>query len=770
MIKAKIRKYHFIKIFFIVLVLIIPAFLIFSYTSNKLFHKRSLSQDVPASPPNLVSKQLIKFSNKYIDLDDHGNVFIKKSSSDKISLGIPVFFDGSESNAYSMENILFSNKNNPKYKEYTTYNKNLLSLSYKDASFIDINSPFMPIGSDSKLCKISFDYKINSLLPIIESSRLKFSYFKAFIDYYNKSKKYIGSDSTELSILRSYRGENKFNYSFIPKYGSAFIRINIKPLGTFSGTYTFNNPKLLKYRINRIFLSKYTYTINNKNGINSVIQNFQYANRSVKRTITINKKTNEIVINKTTNFQNNVQSLESYDPMWIKSQNIKYIAKDMKLHNNDIRLNHYFVTDFTTPYFSKFDNAISLRVNNGFSSTETYHGNNNFYVQINNSHPEDQRYFVIGDGGYYDYIYTQKFLKNSNINTKYTFYLNDKYPITIASRTPYKTHGTLVLTNHGDSTNVDTLKTVMLGASNPKNKLYKHSGFITFKLPITWSFFSITQGHSMGIDNPDFKNVIDLMSKNGIEVLPHTITPIPNDNTRNTLNNYMSKLAKEYPIVDWIDHSLGSGVRCADIKSEGSLPGKNFSLDLFNKYNYKYCWSYLDVTMNKGLNMLTNADTGNHAQILFKNNNLGYDNYSLYQWNSYRPKNFLKEINDSNLKELTTDNGTCILHEYFGHVMQTNKFFKNSINGMEVTPVFNRKLKLIANYRNKKSLWVPTAKDYINYTLLIHNVDIQQVGNNLIILNNNKIPVKGFTYITFNKDKPTYKMMDLKPGNNIAQL
>jgi hypothetical protein len=350
--------------------------------------------------------------------------------------------------------------------------------------------------------------------------------------------------------------------------------------------------------------------------------------------------------------------------------------------------------------------------------------------------------------------------------------LDYKGPAVIPSRTLNGTHGTFIITHHSDSNTVNSLRAMMYGSSNEKSPLFNHTGFFHYNIPATWGFFSIGQANIAGMDTPEYKSIIENMAKRGFEVVPHTISPVAEQNTRNILEKYLPMLNR-YGIQDWIDHSLGAGARCADIKSLGSVAGDSqFSLDLFKENNFKYSWSYNDVPLLNTLDMLESGDASFHPQIIFDNNNLGYDGYSLIQWSTYRPKSFIGEVNKINLDELVSNNGISIIHDYFNHPIQLNKFYvidKN--NDVNLTPKFDGVLSMLDDYRSHRKLWVTTVKQFIDYNQSIHNIDIEyKLPGGIVVNNNNREQIKGFTLVVIGSDNKIQSMvLNLQPGYNLIR-
>lgn len=744
-------------------IFICSIFLFSLFNVNKAYAKKTASS--PA------------FQNNLLNLYKDGKLKIIKGHKNFVTLSLPVNEDINCKNYDTDVKIPYEINKKPSFKildpsslvKYINTSTENMILQFMNCKNANISSNYIPLDNSPKLYRLEFNYSINSYLPVYELGKLKKSDFNININYYDRNKKYLYKDTASIDVFRNEKDTKNFDFNFLPQTHARYITLTVTPCGRFSGTFSFLPMSIYKYNIKSEIPLKYKYTINHNSSIDTITQTFYYNSRIVTRIIKSDKSDNKIYVTKTINYKKTIQTLKESDILNIDSNDIEFIDRDLKL-KNDLEPNCCYTTDYTTPYYAVFSKNNSLKCLNGYTSVQTSKSNfNNLYtVSLNSNYYKDTEYFTIIDGGVFKYTYGQKCIAGTKSSLKYTIDLNHAGPIIVPSRAPFGYHGTFIITNHADSTTVKTLKAVILGSSDTSNKMYTKSGFLYYKIPATWAVFGKSYGTSEGIDNNEFKEVVDKMyTEGGFEIVPHTISPIASENTPKLFEEYLNKFTI-YNSKNWIDHSLGAGTGCADIKSQGALEGKNFSLPIFKEYGYDNCWSYVDMTMNNGINMLEDAE--NYPQILFKNNNLGFDDYSLYQWNAYRPRNFIDETNSYNLNKLCDENGICIMHDYFAHIMQNHLFFNEENNEYTITDKFNNVLSLLSDYRNNKQLWIPTVRDYMDYTLKVHNIDIDANNNQIKIDNYNNVPIKGFTYIIFDgtSSTGTFKTVDLNnEGSNI---
>lgn len=746
-------------------------------------HKRIIPGKKGASQYTEVATKVIKvnsvYSNKFIDVARDGNLYIKNNDNRIITIHNPEITDIDYSKIYKCTSFRFKGELNSKGADdaqvfqIEPYKK--IQLSYKldkkpsIFSSLDIDSPFFSLGhSNTDLYRFVLEYKTNIGFKLGKYSEPPFYIFR--LNYYN-NKVHIKTDTLRIYFTNSLSNYATFNYYFIPPKGADSVGLEIREPSKLSGTLAIKKCGFYEYPEVKPQLKSYNCTAQNGHTSDTIIQIFDYNNRCITRTINTNQASDKVDINLKIKYKGDLQSMEEDEPIDVSSNDMQYLGRDMKIHNY-LGNGRTYVSDYTTPYFSRFnDNALYCL--NGYTSVATKKNTHNYNVNMYACNHNDDDYFLIGSGGEYTYTYTQKFNKNDESELDYSVLLNYRGPAFVPSRTPFATHGTFIITSHPDSNSVNMLNAMMYGSSNKKSPLYEHAGFLYHKIPATWGFFTKTEQGYIGIDKPDYKKTIEAMSKDGIEAVPHTITGISPDNTRNLLKEYMPELQK-MGIEDWIDHSLGYGTRCADIKSEGSLAGNSqYSMDLFKQYGYKYCWSYVDASLSNGIDMLSESQGYLHPQIFFKNNNLGCDGYSMYQWDTYRPKNFIREVDSSNLNEIVNNDGICIMHDYFTHPMQIGKFFTVSRDGnVTLTPKFEDILKMLDYYRENKKLYIPTVKEFIDYSTSIHNIDIKYNSPDSITIDNkNQADIDGFTLITTDSsNKSNYMVVNLHPGYNNVTL
>lgn len=749
-----------------------------AFISFKIYQK-IISNNNKAPKYEKITQSTAGYSNRFVDVARNGDLYIKNNNNRIITIDPPAFTDVDYSKLYKYIPFSFSGELNTKGTDnsqiFRMQQFDKIKLSYKldkkpfVLNTMDINSPFFSLKQkNANIFRFDLEYKTSLDPKLIKQSQALYYVFK--LNYYKKGRVRIKSVISRIYLSNSMNGYSTFNYYFLPPKDAVSVELEITEPKALSGTIAIKKCGFFEYPEEKAQLEYYNYSIQNGHASDVINQVFEYNNRYITRTISTVPNSDKVDISLKIKYKSEVQSMEEDEPIEVNSNDMQYLGRDMKVHSY-LGNGKTYVSDYTTPYFSRFNNNV-LYCLNGYTSVETQKNTDRYKINIYTCNYNDDEYFLIGDGGEYTYIFTQKYNKNDESDLNYSILLNYNGAAFVPSRTPYATHGTFIITNHPDSNTINTLEAMMYGSSNKKNPLYGHSGFLYYKIPATWGFFSKTESGLIGIDNPEFKQIIDTMSKDGIEVVPHTITGIAPDNTRNILEEYMPELQK-MGIEDWIDHSLGAGARSAAIKSEGSIAGsEQYSLDLFKKYGFKYCWSYVDASLSNGIDMLSEHQIFLHPQIFFKNNNLGCNGYSIYQWDTYRPKNFVEEVNNSNLDELVKNDGICIMHDYFTHPMQMGRFFTESPDGsVTLTPKFNDDLKLLDNYRKNKKLYIPTVKEFIDYSTSIHNIDITYDSpDNITIDNKNQADIKGFTLITINpSNQSNYMIVNLHPGyNNIT--
>lgn len=306
------------------------------------------------------------------------------------------------------------------------------------------------------------------------------------------------------------------------------------------------------------------------------------------------------------------------------------------------------------------------------------------------------------------------------------------------------------ITNHADSQSPETLEAVMFGASDVNDPNYGVKGFVPRGIKTSWSAFWVsTEEKGRGITDPDFLEALKKIHEAGHEVMPHRTTPM-DDDYRVNIKPRLEDYHKHFNSRMWIDHSLGGGARNIGLKSEGGLPeAENYIMDYLEEYGYEYAWAYIDVNrylMKNYIDHLDDRKQGMPHFLMYQNTNLSFPNSVAYQYPTWRApiQELFDYLNEKTIDQLIENQGVSLCHEYFAHFNQDGYMFHSG----DVYRISDRLDKLLA-YLSKKqeegSLWIPTLEEFGDRFQELRKVSVYPVADGYRVVNDNSIPVKGFT-------------------------
>ncbi|WAM34110.1 hypothetical protein [Caldicellulosiruptor morganii] len=645
-------------------------------------------------------------------------------------------------------------KSEPSDIMFLTEGKNrILKLDFHTINvFYKITSPYISLKDEYQSATLQFDYKVD-----YKTSNRKEENINLEISILNQSKAKVLSLAEKIKLSP---GWGTFKTSFSLPVDAKYITFEISQTDTGIQTAQFRN-----FRASFIKPSRYTFLLRRVEKYNNLIeQEFENDYQKVTRKIFLSSSEDVINIEETLKAKIDHQVFKEYSLVVFESKPLFILKRDYSLSKFT---NPVYVTDSLSDFYLKLESC-SIGYASNYDSIETYNLKNKADVYLFFSNSEDIKYFLIGKNKEHIWTTTQLFRKGFEKSFAYSIFPSD-FVYAIKSRAPDGRKGILVFSNHSDSNMISIIKAVMFGTTDTKDSSYMKKGFAGYNIPVTWGFFYKSTKGIPGFDNPEYKSLIESIAKKGMEVVLHTASPVAKENTPELIQKALE--ATSYlKLDDWIDHSISDGTRCGDLKSEGAIKtSKNYTFDLFLKHGYKYCWSYLDMKLSH-LNMLEPSQTNKHPQIFFKNYNFG-EGDSLYQWNSVRYRNLLTMLTKSELEKFVYENGVCIIHDYFAHPMQKNKFFITKNKNVYISPQFDYSLRLVAYFSSKKLLWVPTVKQFIDYELALKNVIISPIDKSTLLVDNkNTFDIRGFTFILPQNGQKKRIITNLVPGINIITL
>jgi hypothetical protein len=364
-----------------------------------------------------------------------------------------------------------------------------------------------------------------------------------------------------------------------------------------------------------------------------------------------------------------------------------------------------------------------------------------------------QNTFLYDSGGVKEYKYYQT-RPAGTTRTATLEYYTGAMPLEIML-SPSGTLGTFIITTHADTQTADSAKSIVYGTNNTESPDYGNKGLIGNDLNVTWSAFALSESGSTGLDNAEYKAVMNDLYANGSEIVPHR-TRQGNDDTRQNFIDNLPAYA-DYSPENWISHGLGNGARNADPFSMGTLTaGGYYSMDLLEQYDYKYIWAFQDIPGYlpsygvNNINMLRNGYVGIPQYIIYQNTNLALDNGSpLWGWWAMEGNN-VNMLADGYLSNTSLDNmlnqhGVFIWHNYIPDtIIEYKDVYINYTTG-DITTSLNN---VFAHSKEKISsgdMWNPTATQFCERFIQLKQIEILSTNDpNTYTITNNGDTVNGF--------------------------
>jgi hypothetical protein len=453
-------------------------------------------------------------------------------------------------------------------------------------------------------------------------------------------------------------------------------------------------------------------------------------------------------------YKQNVTTTEERFDFIVPSQNAQVVTRDLQL-TNFVTASVYW-SDIYTPKVVKFTNGLvflgsdtteSMRLRASGSDSQL-----SFYSDYKENHPHF--YYIKNGGGSKTYVSeTQRSIGDSySASINFAIDPSGSFKPLVKTRQPYGYDALLTLTNHADTEKLARIKAIAYGTENASDPTYGTKGLVGRGIGWTKSVFvSGVSSPYADLDDADFKTLIDQLYQDGVEIIGHSITE--STDSRSVVTAGLTTLS-QYNTKNWIDHgaSGGSG-NWEDIASQGANKGdSNYILDILDGFNYKYAWSYIDLTTDSyALNILKPISVSDIRPFLFYNNNVDdnlNDSKKIYLWSTKRTDNVDLYYTNSNVDTLINEKGVHISHVYLGDSTCENHTWYSDGGTIKIYPAFDSELEYIANRRTAGLLWSPTMATLGDYLVPLKDVAITYNSDGTItVTNNSSSSVTGVTLL-----------------------
>jgi hypothetical protein len=333
-------------------------------------------------------------------------------------------------------------------------------------------------------------------------------------------------------------------------------------------------------------------------------------------------------------------------------------------------------------------------------------------------------------------------------------------------RQPDGYEATLVMTEHADCEGPATTRAIAYGSSEldapSPGRGILGNGLTWTKAIFRWSTAGSRYANlgRSGLDDPDFKQIVDQLFNQGVEIALHSPTALPDSAHR--VGTALRDLRSWYQSKVWIDH--GMDVNWEALAKFGSFPESLpwFILDTLRAYGFCYNWLAIDLPAVGywGNSVFASPWPGWYPLVLYPLPGRESRESGLYLWRTLVVNaNSARDgyLSPTGIEQLLASRGVCILHLYFasqdtyiGRSRPTDATWLIP-HGQPPNMTWETDPKVDAYFRNmaaqKKAgrLRVTTLSDFADYLLLSDSVTIRAQGNEDYRLTNHALrPVPGF--------------------------
>ena len=354
---------------------------------------------------------------------------------------------------------------------------------------------------------------------------------------------------------------------------------------------------------------------------------------------------------------------------------------------------------------------------------------------------------------------------------------------------------TYIWTEHADFSNIQTNRATYFGSEEITEPDEANGGFVFYNIPVTKSVFydnpdqitnaEISGGTFTGLESAiktdtAFHRFLNQMHKQEIEICLHT--PEQYTTTAKQLEAALNFTKIHFNLKTWIDHGYNNLLHNnrEDFMCDGLLEKSPFyAAEQWKRYGVKYFWNayYEDYFT------FENWKFGSTIEPFFQ----GYGDFMPKPDFWLHPTRSSKFIHWPTSTVLYVENDG--LWDYFFNDQNLNLFIENwsvemnhcypawvdpkkgfwtydADSTIVAQPGFNRTLEKMANLKKEGRLNVTTVKEFLDYQLLLENVDYQLLTDGRIrVTNNNPQDVKELSFAT----KAKAVLVDrLKPEQKVS--
>mgnify|MGYP001362504703 CR=1 FL=1 len=354
---------------------------------------------------------------------------------------------------------------------------------------------------------------------------------------------------------------------------------------------------------------------------------------------------------------------------------------------------------------------------------------------------------------------------------------------------------TYIWTEHADFSNIQTNRATYYGSEKITRPDDASGGFVFYNIPVTKSVFydnpdqitnaEISGGRFTGLESAiktdtAFHRFLKQIGEKEFEICLHT--PEQFTTTPNQLEVALNFTKIHFDAVSWIDHGYNNQLHNnrEDFMCDGLQKKSPFyATEQWKRYGVTYFWNayYEDYFTFEKWRFGSSLEPyySGYGDFMPKPGYWLHPTRSgdFVHWPTstvlYVANDGLWDyfFNDRNLIAFVENWSVEMNHCYPAWVDPKKGFWTyDADSNIVAQPGFNRTLEKMASLKNKGQLNVTTVKDFLDYQLLLENIDYQILADGRVrVTNNNHLDVIGLSFAT----KAKAVLVDrLKPAQKVS--
>ena len=335
--------------------------------------------------------------------------------------------------------------------------------------------------------------------------------------------------------------------------------------------------------------------------------------------------------------------------------------------------------------------------------------------------------------------------------------------------------GAILWTEHADYSDLKLQRAVNFGSDTITEAKNAAAGFVKHQIPVTKSVFYSNPDKEMNTKklailnseianvkgSPGFKEFLIDIRNAGQEICMHT--PDQYTSNRVLLKEALGYFQQNFKSVSWIDHGYDNLKKSnrEDLVCDGlSVGSEYYALDLWKEFGLRYFWNcfYEDTSLYSALSFnsfMSQPYRGwgdrfpvpqywqhptRSKDLIHWATNSTFDPPDGSMWNYF--------FNDQRLEELLQSREIKVLHVYPARADSTNGFYEFKDGHFRIQEEFDSALARQSRLRDEGRLEIASVKDYFGYQSALEKVNIQSVGNGIVLVaNNSDTDLKGISFV-----------------------